>query len=352
MQTAFSTMPVNFQSGGGWQRIDNTLVAGLDGLLRNRADDYSVALPPVSGGPVVAAKDGLTVTSVLQTATGSVVQIAGQVAARASGESAVYQGVFPGVDELFTVRPSTLEQSFRLASPDSASSFTQSVTLTPGYTLGGVDPSGAIPIRNATGEVVGGLPAPVLTDSSPNPDTNTSTVDARYVLTGSAPVWTVTTVINKGWLASADRVFPVLLDPSTTFGSTPSSLGCYVTSPGTGAPPADPQLCASNTGTDNALNYGSTAYTRRIYLKFGDINTSNSPVPLDAVVTDAELVMTQKAATNGAALDTVVHQAAAGWNSSITWANQPGGHPDADHPGVGDPTRHGSDGEVLGDSSG
>lgn len=222
-------------------------MAGLDGLLRNRADDYSVALPPVSGAPVVAAKDGLTVTSVLQNSTGSVVRGAGKVAARAAGISAVYQGVFPGVDELFTVRPSTLEQSFRLASPDAASSFTQSVTLTPGYTLGGVDPSGSIPIRNAKGELVGELPAPVLTDSSPNPDTNTSTVDARYVLTGSAPSWTVTTVTNKGWLASADRVFPVLLDPSTTFGSTPSSLGCYVTNPGTGAPPADPARFAPRT---------------------------------------------------------------------------------------------------------
>lgn len=232
MQTAFSTMPVNFRSGGGWQRIDNTLVAGLDGLLRNRADDYSVALPAVSGGPVVAAKDGLTVTSVLQNATGSVVRAAGKVAARAAGISAVYQGVFPGVDELFTVRPSTLEQSFRLASPDAASSFTQSVTLTPGYTLGGVDPSGAIPIRNARGEVVGGLPAPVLTDSSPNPDTNTSTVDARYVLGGSAPSWTVTTVIDKGWLASADRVFPVLLDPLDHLRQHPVQSGLLCHQPG------------------------------------------------------------------------------------------------------------------------
>lgn len=47
-------------------------------------------------------------------------------------------------------------------------------------------------------------------------------------------------------------------------------------------------------------------------------------MPLDAVVTDAELVMTQKAAAGGAVMDTVVHQAAAGWNSSITWGNQPG----------------------------
>jgi hypothetical protein len=299
LQTRFSTMPVNFQQGGAWQKVDDTLVPAVNGLWRNRADSHQVSMPALSGSPVSVSKDGLTVTSVLLGGA--------KVPAQPAGSTATYPGVFPGVDELFTVRPKTLEQSFRLASPDVVSQFTQSVTLTAGYTLGQPDASGGLPIRNAKGEPVAAIPAPVLTDSSANPDTNVSSVDVSYRVSGVAPVWTVTTVINHEWLAAPERVFPVLLDPSTTFG-TSDSLGCYVTNPGTGTPPADPKLCSTTTGTDNNLVYGPTGYVRRAFLKFGDLTSGTSPVPLDAVVTNANLVLTLHTVSNANALDTAVYQ--------------------------------------------
>ena len=320
LQTVVSTLPVNYSSAGSWVPIDDSLVANVVGALVNRADDFSVVLPKLAGAAAVSSFGGLSVSSVLVGAA--------PVLPTVAGNSATYRNVLPGVDEIFQVRPRVLEQSFRLAAADAPTSFPQSVILSPGFSLGAADADGSLPILDGSGAQVAALPAPVLMDASTDPDTNISTVNARYLVSGAAPLYTVTTVVDRSWLADPVRVFPVLLDPSTTFG-TASDLGCYVTNPGSGAPPSDPQLCSSNTGTDNPLNYGVSAYTRRIYLKFGDLTAASSPIPLDATVSNAELVMTQKSAASATAvLGTGVFQAGGtAWGSSITWANQPGYSP-------------------------
>ncbi|GGM17186.1 RHS repeat-associated core domain-containing protein [Nakamurella endophytica] len=128
-------------------------------------------------------------------------------------------------------------------------------------------------------------------------------------------------------------MFPVLLDPSTTFG-TGSDTGCYVTDPGTGTAPSDPQLCSTNSGTDNPLNYGVSAYTRRIYLRFGDVTTgSGAVIPKDATILNADLTMTEKTASSPTAIiDTGLYQSASAgagvstwWTNtaSLTWASKP-----------------------------
>ena len=237
LQTVVSTLPVNFQSGNSWLPIDDSLVADAKGLLSLKADDFQVALPALSGLPAVTGFGGAVVTSTLLGAA--------PVLPAVKGATATYSKVFPGVDEIFQIRPRVLEQTFRLADASAPTSYAQSVSLTPGYTLAKPDGNGSINIVAGDGSVVGSLPAPVLMDSGTNPDTNISTVNAHYEITGPAPLYTVTTVVDREWLASRDRVFPVLLDPSTTFGTSIDN-GCYVSSPG--AP--DPSLCAGNSGVD------------------------------------------------------------------------------------------------------
>lgn len=132
------------------------------------------------------------------------------------------------------------------------------------------------------------------------------------MLSGSAPTWTLTTVVNPAWLTAPERVFPVCVDPTTTFG-TSADLGCWVTNPAPGTPP-DPKGCAANTGTDLPVKYGYTAFVRRTYIKFGDLTAAGSPVPLDAVISDAELKLTQEETSNPTlAMDTSIAQAAGAW---------------------------------------
>jgi hypothetical protein len=175
LHTKFSTMPVNYQSGGSWKTIDDTLVAGkTTGTLTNRADDYAVTLPASSTDSVSSTKGGLTVTSQLQ----------GVAAAQAtnSGQTATYTDVFPGVDEIYTSRPDSLEQSFKLAFAAAPTSYNQTVTLSDGYALGAIASNGSIPILDPAGATAGVLPAPFLRDSSSNVDTNTSSVDTLRTL--------------------------------------------------------------------------------------------------------------------------------------------------------------------------
>ena len=116
----------------------------------------------------------------------------------------------------------------------------------------------------------------------------------------------------------------MLVDPSLSFGST-DDLGCYVTNPGTGAPPSDPKVCAGQANPDTNLSYGHTAYLRRIYLRFGDLTDGPAALPPDSTVTNADLVMTEAAASvPTASLDTEVLAVGSSWtSSSISWAAQP-----------------------------
>ena len=95
-----------------------------------------------------------------------------------------------------------------------------------------------------------------------------------------------------------------------------NATGCYVTSNDTGA-------CSFTTGTDNPLQYGDDGHAQRIYVKFPDINNVSSPVPTDAIVTDAQLTFTESSSTNATKLDTRVTRLGADWNSTMRWGTQP-----------------------------
>lgn len=320
--TEFSPVPVNFKQGAAWKPIDNTLVrqaaaraGGAIDVLVNRADEHRVSIPTRSGKPVSLRYGALTVTSTLVGAAA--------VPVAAKGETATFADVFPGVDEVLTVRPSALEQFFRLRSADATATFDQRVTLPSGYTLSRNE-TGSLVIADASGKIAGLMPAPVVSDSSRNPDTMVSTEAARFEISGSAPTWTVRTVVDRSWLAAPQRVFPVLVDPTTTVGNN-EALGCAIANGGT-----PDVLCSSSSGTDNSMSNGSTAWTRRILLKFPELTQNTSPIPMDAQVTNAELVMTQQAVSSQTTpIDTEIRQVGADWGSDVTWATQPAVTPTA-----------------------
>ena len=134
-----------------------------------------------------------------------------------------------------------------------------------------------------------------------------------------------------------------MLDPTTTFGGSSLDVACYVTNPAPGTP-SDPKLCSSNTGTDNNVVWGYTAYQRHAYLNFGDLTATGSPVPVDAVVQDATLTLTESAQSAATAMSTDLYAPTAAWTAAgITWANQPAVSPTLYEretitpPGIGNP---------------
>lgn len=307
MKSVFSTMPVNYHLNNQWLPIDESLVPSGTGF-KNTADSTAITVPGSADGPFVSMKDGLSILSTLTGAAASPAEV--------SGSSATYVGAYPSVDVKVTALPDALEQSYVLHDSSAQHSFAATVTLTTGASLRG-QPDGSIAILGAQGASVAAIPVPVLHDASTNPDTSESTA-AHYTLTGSAPTYTVMTTIDDSWLSDPARVFPVELDPSSTFG-TSLDTGCYVASPG--AP--DPVVCSTNSGTDNVLSYGSTAYIRHVYMTFGDLTGSGSPIPVDAIVSSAALQMTEKTAVNSNSMDTSIYEVSGTWGTGITWSTQP-----------------------------
>jgi RHS repeat-associated protein len=326
MQTVLSPTPVNYRNAAGaWAPIDETLVPQTGGSFRNAADNLTATLPATSSSPVVSAQGGVSVSAQL---TGIAT-----VAVKVSGATATYPSVLPGVDAIYEVRPNAVEQTLRLANASVPTSYASSVTLSAGLALR-AEADRSVSIIDAAGKTVGALPAPVLRDSSANPDTNLSTA-VSYTVAGTAPLYTVTVSVDPSWLNAPGRVFPVLLDPSTTFG-TSADLGCFVASGGTPA-----TYCSQNTGTNNPLFYGRTLYTRHMFAKFGDLTAAGSAVPADAVIDDAALTFTEESAASSGQLLTSIYRPGAAWTSAITYATQPANDGiEAEHvwvtpPGVG-----------------
>ena len=309
-QTVSSPVPVNFRDGQGrWTPIDDSLVRQPSGVFGVAADSYGLVVPVTAAEPVVASQGSMSVSTALQGASAtSVVSVA--------GSTATYRSVLPGVDLLVSARPGSVDQTLRLASAAAPSTFTYAVTVPAGDVLR-AEPDRSVSIVDGSGSVAGSLPAPVMGDSSGDVDHETSS-NVQYEVSGTGPVFTVRVVADAAWLADPARVFPVLVDPSTTFG-TSSDLGCYVSSPGA----SDGSLCAANSGTDNSLNYGHTAYTRHLLIKFGDLTAATSAVPADAVISDAALTLTAQSTSGSVALDTGVYRVGAPFTTAITWANQP-----------------------------
>ena len=313
LQTVMSTAPMNYRSATGtWVPIDTTLHAQQDGSVVNGADSMSVALPAAADGAFTVRQGTGSVSFSLVGAAAAAVTV--------TGSQATYVDVLPGVDAVYDTRAETVEQTLRLKSASAPTSFSSLVTVPSGASIR-ADADGSLSLLSADGSVQGSLPAPVMRDSSHDLDHDTSSA-VTYTVSGVSPRYTVTVTPDHRWLRDPRRVFPVMLDPTVTFG-TANDLGCYVTNPGTGTPPPDPVLCAANTGTDNPLAYGSTAYVRRAFLQFGDLTAAGSPLPSDAVISNADLTLTEYTASGPAGLVTNVQRPAASWNSSITWATQP-----------------------------
>ncbi|WP_353651230.1 RHS repeat-associated core domain-containing protein [Nakamurella sp. A5-74] len=317
LRTEISPVPVNFKdAGGAWQPVDEALVPvggvagrGVTPSLTNAADAHDVVLPPTAGLPVSVVKGALTVTS----------QLAGAVPVTVSAEddTAVYRGVFPGVDQVYVSRSGALEQYFRLSGKDARSTFTQSLTLPAGYTLAAVE-GGSAEIRGAAGAVAAIIPAPAVFDGSKDPINSFSTDAVKLQITGAAPTWTVTTVVDPTWLQDAKRVFPVLVDPTVSVGLS-GAVGCYVSAASTGS-----RTCSTSTSSDLPLTYGSTDAARRIFLKFPELGSASSPIPVDAQISRADLTMTVRNATNSTPIPTNVNQVAGTWDqSTVSWTNQP-----------------------------
>jgi len=240
---------VHYQTDSGWVEIDNTLKAA-DGVYTNTAGDWSVSFPQTLTGssPVSVTRDGHTVSFTmdgeLRLPFGNV-QLQGGLSAGALEQQEIqalqtsqaqvqtldltqalaaaeypetvptklnsrlrYSNVYNGTHIIYDLAPGQVKESIVLeAYSDSLRGYRY--TLNTGDLVPALQEDGSIYLlsRNSE-EPVMVMPAPYLEDAA-----NATSYDVSVSLTGSKGSYTLTYQLPQTWLASADRQWPVVLDP-------------------------------------------------------------------------------------------------------------------------------------------
>jgi RHS repeat-associated protein len=293
--------PINYKSAqGSWQPIDDSLVtsnaAGF--AWQNKANGFSLLLPPNLGGPV-EFKD----------ASGSVsfqLQGAGSATGQVSGSMVTYPNAIPGVTVQLSAGNAGIKESVILTGSASPSQVSYSMTLSSGMNAA-ASASGGVAISGQSGELLYSIDPPSASDAA-----GASTPSVTMALSGSGASRNVSLSLDSAWLASSGRLWPVTIDPSINYNAD--------------------QDCAIANGSHANTNYCGSG----IYLKVGYdgtyiwrsallFNIQNS-VPVGAQVTHAGLAMYLQSAstTNYGSLS--AHQLTQSWTNGLTWNNYDGSH--------------------------
>jgi hypothetical protein len=221
------TQPVNYrEANGGWAPIVNTLVpdaAAGPGTVENAANGWHVQLPGSAAG-TVGLSDGA------QRGGGFSLPGAAAAAISTDGPSATYRGVFADTSVSYEAAAGSVKERIVLASASAPSTFRFALDLPAGWSARLA--SGTAELLRPDGSLSDfRIAAPTVTDAAPgfqNPFAHVRTSISRDGSGG----WGLVVSIDRRWLSSSDRVFPVTVDPTVRIGN---QLDCFIASwaPGT-----------------------------------------------------------------------------------------------------------------------
>jgi hypothetical protein len=221
---------VNYQdSRGSWQPIDETLVpstaAGYS--WQNRANRYTLLLPStLSGSPIAFRSPSGTISLQLAGARGT---------ASVSGDSTTYASALPGINLTLKAEQDAVKESLVLTGASSATSLVYSLGLSSGLRASATA-AGGVAITDSTGtRLLFSFDPPTMSDAA-GAQAPASAAILRLGTTASGT--TVTLALDKSWLQSSARQWPVTVDPSINYDS---DQDCQIQN-GT---KADTNLCGS-----------------------------------------------------------------------------------------------------------
>ena len=343
---------VHYDKDGQWEQIDNTLKAvgiGSNAVYTTTAGEWSVSFPQQLSGSkrISVTRDGYTLSFGLagQLRSGSnsdisVMSLGGinpeesqlQVDAASISAAAIqqpdldliksdlqypdtfvdtlfsrlqYDNVYGSTDIAFDVNSREVKESIILASYD-PQLYGYRYTLQANGMLPVLEEDNSISLYSSDGtEVIMTMPAPYMIDSA-----GEESYDVSVTLTPSGSAYTLTYRPSKSWLASSDRSWPVILDPSVVPGTGSSNIEDVFI--------AETRVASYNNGALQCGKYGSNG-KMRTYIRF-----TNIPILEEGdVVVDATLRMSY---LGGSAGNTTInaHQVLGNWvGASLLWNNQP-----------------------------
>lgn len=199
--------PINFKRGGAWVPIDDKLVQAGNGSWEPTASPVPVSLPvglAAHGVKIGAGARQISLT--LQGAEGA--------SGVASGNQRSYSGVMKGVDLAYATTTRGVRETLTLANSAAPSEYHYALGLPSGLHAA-MKPGGALTVSDSEGHTLYTIAAPTISDSSRSMLPTMHPV--RYALNTAGTELTLT--VDKTWLASSSRVFPVRIDPDVYFGT-------------------------------------------------------------------------------------------------------------------------------------
>lgn len=233
--------PVHYQDSlGQWQEFDNTLLpvnsngeitayrirngthyrvfaadANADQLLYVSRGQYSIALTPqreetLSTGMIdLESSESAAPVTILTAAAPAAEEdtFTAQMQPQKFYSALEYTEAFEGADLRYENYGTAVKESIIIDAPQESYSYTFEMTLnnlTP--TL---EEDGGIVLRSAEGEGIYTIPAPYMIDAN-----DACSTEAYYELEETSAGWLLTVTADTAWMNSAERVFPVLLDPT------------------------------------------------------------------------------------------------------------------------------------------
>ncbi|WP_460714986.1 DNRLRE domain-containing protein [Nocardioides dilutus] len=306
--TEVSQVPVNFQnSQDDWVPIDADLAPTLRPgyVAENVANDFNVLIPrDVGSSPVrLEDEDGAWLSFQLRGADGSPV-ITGDSAKVADGPGATkvrFDSETWGVKETIILS----------APPVTAPSYVSDLVLSAGLTPELTD-TNEIVVRDADGGIRFRVRAPFMEDSSGTPEGFSTAV--KYTLSETGSGWRLSMKPDYEWLIDPARVYPVLVDPTTTLVGPNKDTTLNQASPNT------------SYQTGPILSVGSNAAGKRLraLLKFTLPNTV--PIGPTVNVSSASLNVFINSVRTGTATTYAIRRLTSDWGSGATWNNNNAGN--------------------------
>lgn len=214
--SAVSAVPTSAEVDGEWVNIETHVELAADGTRQQDAHPLNPEFGAFADeeGAFAVSNDDHRVEFTLDGAASSPFSSVTTPRAPPSNE-VTYREVFEGVDLTYEIDDAGVKETLVLneAPERGESSWTWSVS-TDGLEMR-AETDGRIVFVDTEGVVQFHVPAPLVWDSSGiEGEREPASENLRATISGSGSSWSLTLSANEEWLASADREYPVFVDPT------------------------------------------------------------------------------------------------------------------------------------------
>ncbi|MEV0766115.1 PA14 domain-containing protein [Nocardia sp. NPDC050435] len=270
---------------GGWDPVDTRLVENKDSKRATPVrSDVSVDFAEFANDPKLfrVNQDGTPISLELKGAR--------KAGRKIDGSTATYADALPGADLTYEVSAGAIKESIILKSASAVGDGRWEFTLNTGDLTPKVD-GDTVKISDKAGKVVAALPPIEVWDSAASKDKPSSRTGGTYSLRRDGEGWQLVVAVDKKWLKDSARKFPIVVDPTYTYGFGTQAQQIVYSKRGTAAPQGCSSECVISTGTSknflNQYTYYRSAFRFNYQPLFGkNITGARLDVKLAANIAD------------------------------------------------------------------